>query len=69
MTYRCYHRWFTDTGMYVSIEKEGGLHSIASFNVRYGHSRYALRVEPKKSVRRYEVRKWQEISNWFAWGI
>lgn len=50
MTYRCYHRWFTDIGMHVSVAKEDGLYSIAAFIVRYGHSRYTLRVEPKKKA-------------------
>lgn len=36
MTYRCYHRWFTDIGMHVSVAKEDGLYSIAAFIVRYG---------------------------------
>lgn len=48
MTYHTHYNWFTDVGVYVYIEKEGGLHSIASFVVRYGHSRYARQVEPKK---------------------
>ncbi len=48
MTYLRYYGWFTDGGVYVYIEKEGGLYSIAPFVARTGHSRYALRVEPKK---------------------
>ncbi len=48
MTYPTRYNWFSDGGVYVYIEKEGDLHSIASFVVRYGHSRYARRVEPKK---------------------
>lgn len=50
MTYRRRYNWFFNGGVFVYIEKEGDLHSIgiASCGVRYGHSRYARRVEPKK---------------------
>lgn len=48
MTYPTRYNWFSDVGVYVHIEKEGDLHCIASCVVRYEHSRYARRVEPKK---------------------